>query len=408
VCVLNWNIRKGGGSQIPAICHHIEDVSPDLLALTEFQTRNEPSLRAHLNRLGYPFIATSNPADNQNGLLVASKWQLDHAADQHTPDIDRERWLAVRLNELDLDVLVLHIPGTPDNKFDDGYGISGAKRKELFWERTITHAVVHKDRRAIIMGDFNTGFRIDAEGTMFKKSHYMKNLIDTGFVDTWRHLHPQVREYTWYSKRKDKTTGRSDDLNGFRLDYIFVSPALQHAIAGAAMLHEPRRAGASDHAGVVANIDVHKEGAYQVPPHREILTATTGNEESGGSQIGETIDPGDRPVDTKIAPNGNLRARFDLAPGSLSDMMCGLNGQKFVQQFRPTYVTAEWVSGVLKEVRIWGPRLLQDGSLGKRELDHQWKRTVAAGGVMYSDLPPSVAARLRSYITANYLMVPPQ
>jgi exonuclease III len=408
VRVLNWNISQGGGSRIPAICHHIEDMSPDLLALTEFQTRNEPSLRAHLKRLGYPFIATSNPVDNQNGLLVASKSQLDRAADHYEPDIDRERWIAFRLNEFDLDVLVLHIPGAPDNKFDDGYGISGAKRKELFWQRTITYAVAHQDRRAIVMGDFNTGFRIDAEGTMFKKSYYMKNLIDTGFVDTWRHLHSHVREYTWYSKRKDKTTGKSDDLNGFRLDYIFVSPALQHAIADVAILHEPRKAGASDHASVVANIDIHEEGAYQVLPHREIHTATPGNEESDGSQIGETIGLGDRPVDTKIAPNGNLRVRFDLAPGSLSDMRCGLNGQMFVQQFRPTYFTAEWVSGVLKEVRIWGPRLLQDGSLGKRELDHRWKGDTAAGGVKYSDLPPSVAAQVRSYITANHLAVPPQ
>jgi exonuclease III len=407
VRVLNWNIRNGGGSRIPAIWHHIEDANPDLLALTEFQTRNEPSLRAHLKRLGYPFIMTSNPMANRNGLLIASKWRLDHAADQYEPDIDRERWLAVRLNDLDLDVLVLHIPGTPDNKFEDGYGISGAKRKELLWECIITYAAAHKDRRAIMMGDFNTGFRIDAEGTMFKKSHYMTNLIGTGFVDTWRNLHPYVREYTWYSKRKDKTTEKSEDLNGFRLDYIFVSPALQDAIANAAILHEPRTAGTSDHSSVVANIDI-QEGAYRILPHREISTAATGNDDSGGGQIGGTIDAEDRRVGAKITPLGNLQARFDIAPGSLSDLTCGLNGQNLVQQFRPTHFTAQWAGGVLKEVRIWGPRLLQDGSLGKRELDHQWKGSVADGGVKYSDLPPSVAARLRSYITANHLAVPPQ
>lgn len=73
---------------------------------------------------------------SQNGLLVASKWQL-HATDHATPEIDRERWLTVRLDELDLSALVLHIPGAPDNKFDGGYGISGAKRKELLWERAV-------------------------------------------------------------------------------------------------------------------------------------------------------------------------------------------------------------------------------------------------------------------------------
>lgn len=251
--VLTWNIGHGGGTRIPEICRHIGDVGPDLLTLNEFRTTNEAPLRANLERLGYRFIATSDPAGRQNGLLVASRWPLDRTG-RYAPEIDGERWLTVRVDELDLDVLALHIPGTTDNKFADGYGISGARRKELFWEQVIGYAAEHADRRAIIVGDFNTGFRIDAEGTMFEKAHYMASLIDSGFVDAWRHRHPQVRDYTWYSKRKDKTTGKSEDFNGFRLDYIFVSPVLAPAITDTAIRHEPRRAGASDHASVVADL----------------------------------------------------------------------------------------------------------------------------------------------------------
>lgn len=89
-------------------------------------------------------------------------------------------------------------------------------------------------------------------------------------------------------------------------------------------------------------------------------------------------------------------------------MACGLNGKAFVQWFRPTYVTAEWAGGVLKEIRIWGPRLLQDGSLGKRLLDHQWKRSVADGGVAYSELPALVAHELRGCVAANSTIGPRQ
>ncbi|ORW93995.1 endonuclease/exonuclease/phosphatase [Mycobacterium sp. IEC1808] len=355
--------------------------------------------------LGYPFIETSAPAGHQNGLLVASKWRLDHGPEQYAPNIDRERWLAVRLAQLELDVLVLHIPGTPDNKFEGGYGISGVKRKELLWERTIDYAVDHRDRRAIIMGDFNTGFRVDAEGTMFKMSDYMTKLVEIGFVDTWRHVHTHVRDYTWYSKRKDKATGKSEDLNGFRLDYIFVSPALRHGIADVAILHEPRRTGASDHASVVANIDMSEQTASGMEPKRE---STTDSTECIGVQLNDTIDPRSWPSDADVAVSGKHRVRFDLAPGSLCDMKCGLNGQGFVQDFRPTYVTAEWAGPVLKEVQIWGPRVLRDGSLGKRILDHQWKKPVAEGGVEYSELPPSVAVQLRSYIAGNGFEAPAQ
>lgn len=248
--VLSWNIRQGDGTRIPEICRHIADTGPDLLVLSEFQTRNESQLRAALIEAGLPFVESSDPAPSRNGLLVASKWPLLESPST-APDVDRERWLALRIGELDLDVLAVHIPGAPDSKFEDGYGISGAKRKELMWERILSYAAEHHDQRAMVVGDFNTGLRIDAEGAMFKKSHYMQSLIDTGFVDTWRHQHPQTRGYTWYTKRKDKHTGESADLNGFRLDYLFVSPPLRGAIGNAAILHAPRKAGASDHASVV-------------------------------------------------------------------------------------------------------------------------------------------------------------
>ncbi|OBJ86721.1 endonuclease/exonuclease/phosphatase [Mycobacterium asiaticum] len=359
-----------------------------------------------MNRLGYPFIMTSDPVANQNGLLVASKWKLcvtDHA----TPEVDRERWLTVRVDELDLSVLGLHIPGTPDNNFEGGYGISGAKRKELLWERVIAYAVAHRDCRAVVLGDFNTGFRIDTEGEMFAKSHYMADLSGAGFVDSWRELHPDGRDYTWYSKRKDKATGKSADLNGFRLDYVFVSPPLVRSISDVVILHAPRMAGISDHASLVADIHVHGAHSHRLPAHHQSLKNAT-DKEPEASCLSETVSASNQGEYSTKFPHGSVRARFDLAVGSLPDMACGLNGKAFVQWFRPTYVTAEWAGGVLKEVQIWGPRLCQDGSLGKRVLDHQWKRSVDEGCVAYSELPSLVAQELQRYIAANGTVGPRQ
>jgi exonuclease III len=271
VRILNWNIQQGGGPRIAEICQHINDVDCDLVVLTEFQLRNESALRAQLERAGYPFVVTSSPPAKRNGVLIASRLPLT-LDDGLPPEFDHERWLAVRVDELDLDVLAVHIPGAPDNKFEDGYGVSGAKRKELFWEHVTAYAATHRTRQTIVLGDFNTGFRIDAEGAMFKQSHFMQKLIDEGFVDTWRHLHREVRDYTWYSKRIDKDTGRSEDLNGFRLDYVFVSPALQDAIADAEILHQPRRAGTSDHASGVTAIAVSHAAAQGLPTNGETST----------------------------------------------------------------------------------------------------------------------------------------
>jgi exonuclease III len=272
VRILNWNIQQGGGSRVMEICRHIDDVDCDLVALTEFQVRNESALRAQLERFGYPFVVTSAPPAKRNGVLIASKWPIALAPGDSPPEFDYERWLAVRVEHFDLDVLALHIPGAPDNKFEDGYGVSGAKRKELFWEHVVAYAANHRTRKTVVLGDFNTGFRIDAEGAMFKQSHFMQKLINEGFVDTWRHLHREVRDYTWYSKRIDKVTGESHDLNGFRLDYVFVSPPLQHAIADAEILQQPRRAGTSDHASGVTAIAVSHAAAQDLPTNGETST----------------------------------------------------------------------------------------------------------------------------------------
>ncbi|RUP02318.1 MAG: hypothetical protein EKK34_25175 [Mycobacterium sp.] len=290
--VLNWNIRQGGGTRVAEICRHIVEIAPDLLVLSEFQTRYESSLRIGLNDAQLPFVETSEPQPSRNGLLVASKWPLLESRSP-APDVDRERWLALRITDLDLDILAVHIPGAPDNKFEAGYGISGAKRKELMWERILAYAAEHQDQRAMVVGDLNTGLRIDAEGAMFKKSHYMRSLIDTGFIDTWRHQHPQVRGYTWYTKRKDKQTGESADLNGFRLDYLFVSPRLRNAIREAAILQDPRQAGVSDHASVVLEIEV---DAIEAPVAPSPAVVNASGRQQKESNLGPQANPSSSPA----------------------------------------------------------------------------------------------------------------
>lgn len=276
--VLNWNIQQGGGTRVPQICRHIADVAPDLVILSEFQTRNEAPLRTALDGMGLRYAVTSDPEPGRNGLLVASRWPLIDAPLLAVPEVDGERCLALRIAELDLDVLAVHIPGAPDNKFEDGYGVSGARRKELMWERVLAYAAERRQQPALVAGDFNTGLRIDAEGTMFKKSHYMQSLIDAGFIDTWRDQHPQARNYTWYTKRKDKQTGESADLNGFRLDYLFVSPPLRGAIGEAAILQAPRLSGVSDHASTVLEIAV--DAAPPAAPPQVVAVASEAPQEA--------------------------------------------------------------------------------------------------------------------------------
>ena len=252
---LTWNIRSGGGSRVGAIVEELERLAPDLIALTEVTSTNLGRLRDALAGQGLEHIATTCSDGRTNSVLVASR--LPFTVTSEPIAHDRERWLSVEIDELDLKVLCVHIPGSTDSKVGaDGYGMSGKKRKGLFWDNVIAYAQRHKGDRVILIGDFNTGMPEDAQGTPFELSECIRVLRLEKYVDTWRSLNPKAKEFTWFSKRKNKQTGASEDFNGFRVDYVFVSAALRAAITSAEHVHSVRVDDISDHAIVMADLAI--------------------------------------------------------------------------------------------------------------------------------------------------------
>lgn len=254
---LTWNIQSGGGNRLGAIVAELQKLTPDFIALTEVTSKNLDQLHDALAGQGYNHIATTCSEGRANSVLVASRMPFTVTSEPlaHDP----ERWLSVEIAELDLNVLCVHVPGSTDNKFGaDGYGISGKKRKELFWDSVIKYAQRHKDDRVVLIGDFNTGLPEDAQGTPFELSDRIRLLRLEKYADVWRSLNPKSREFTWYSKRKNKETGVSEDFNGFRLDYVFVSGALREAVTHAEHIHSVRVDGMSDHAILLADLAINQ------------------------------------------------------------------------------------------------------------------------------------------------------
>jgi hypothetical protein len=217
-----------------------------------------------------------------------------------------------------------------------------------------------------------------------------------GFVSSYHHTRGCERgaepdPTLWWTRNTDKP---------YHIDYTFVSrpEAVQTVTVGT---HSDWLS-YSDHSPVTVDLRVSPRADLVAGPPSNQVADTAGDD----SRDLRAVDPSTEshlvrhPGPTGTTPDNKL-TRFQLEPDSLPDMLCGVNGEGFVQPFRPTSFTAEWTREVLVEVRIWGPRVLQDGSLGKRELDHRWKNARAAGGIDIADLPPLIADRLRSNTGAN-------
>jgi exodeoxyribonuclease-3 len=112
----------------------------------------------------------------------------------------------------------------------------------------------------IFCGDVNTAHNeIDlahpktnkkTTGFLPEERAWLDQVVETGYVDTFRHLHPNLSEqYTWWSM---PTRARERNV-GWRLDYFFVAQELLEYVADAFILPEVM---GSDHCPVGLRLKV--------------------------------------------------------------------------------------------------------------------------------------------------------
>lgn len=112
----------------------------------------------------------------------------------------------------------------------------------------------------IVCGDFNVAHReIDLKNPKTNRKNAgftdeerakMTELLDAGFIDTWRHFYPDLEGvYSWWSYRFNARKNNA----GWRIDYFLVSSALSQKLVSAGIMTDVY---GSDHCPVSLEIDV--------------------------------------------------------------------------------------------------------------------------------------------------------
>lgn len=163
------------------------------------------------------------------------------------PDWDREgRVVITRAG--DLTVINLYaVNGTAKPYYDEHGAPAGDRHafKRRF-QAQILDTAAQLAPNVILAGDWNvTRTALDTHPRLRTEEPHARaraelnaRLEATGFVEIWRHLHPDERGYTWFNPRKRT-------LDAARVDYIVISPDLVPHVTSATIL--PRQPW-SDHA----------------------------------------------------------------------------------------------------------------------------------------------------------------
>lgn len=124
---------------------------------------------------------------------------------------------------------------------------------------SLTQEAKPKKKPIIICGDFNVAAteldlknpknNVKNAGFTPEEREKFKTLLDSGFTDSYRYLHPDTEKYSWWSYRF-KARERNA---GWRIDYFLTSDSIKDKIKDAEILTDVM---GSDHCPVELDIDI--------------------------------------------------------------------------------------------------------------------------------------------------------
>ena len=252
--IISWNVNGIRAVYKKGFIEFIERENPDILCVQETKAHREqcePALWAPAGRTSH---WSSAARKGYSGTATFSVREPKSAASGiGIPDYDSEgRFVVTEHDEILLYNIYFPNGGSGEERHDF---------KQRFLKDLNAHLkpLIAKGRKIIVVGDYNVAHRaIDIydpvklskeSGFLPEEREWFDQFLALGFVDTFRHLHPERPEaYTWWSYRE---RGREMGNRGWRIDYICVTQNLTERVVRAEVMGQVM---GSDHCPVLVDL----------------------------------------------------------------------------------------------------------------------------------------------------------
>jgi exodeoxyribonuclease-3 len=255
--IATFNIN-GMGARLPALVQWLEETQPDVACLQELKSPHEKFPEAALNDIGYHAIWHGQKSWNGVAILARGKAPVEVGRGlAGDPEDEQSRYIE---GEVDgVTIACLYLPNgnpAPGPKFD---------YKLKWFERLIARGaeLIASGRPTILAGDFNV---MPTELDVYKPERWVDDalfrpesraafhrLLEQGWVDSIRTLHPDEKIYTFWDYFRN-AYGRDA---GLRIDHLLLSPSLAGALKAAKVDRDVRgREKPSDHAPTWVELDM--------------------------------------------------------------------------------------------------------------------------------------------------------
>jgi exodeoxyribonuclease-3 len=253
--ITTWNVNGYRAITKKNFIDSIQFLSPDILCLQEIKAREDQLTPEEIKIPGHNHIWHSAERPGYSGVATYIKEELIYAnkIGLGFEEFDREG----RVIQIFFDKVILYNIYFPNGqrgqeRVDYKLNFYGALLKKCLQDRL-------DGRSVIITGDFNTAHtKIDlanpkenekTSGFLPVERDMISKFIENGFIDAYRILYPDRKQYTWWTYRFN---ARPRGI-GWRLDYYLISDELSKSVNDV-IIHD--EIGGSDHCPVTLDIDL--------------------------------------------------------------------------------------------------------------------------------------------------------
>jgi exodeoxyribonuclease-3 len=254
--IATWNVNSIN-VRMPQLLGWLETADLDVLCLQETKTVDDNFPILELKAAG--FDAAFMGQKSYNGVAIISKFPIEDVQKNFLDDDDEspKRLIAATVNGIR--IVNTYIPnGTAIGSDKFTFKLDWLQKLRRFFDDTYD---ANKD--VLLCGDFNVAMdEIDVWNVpaWTGKLHFTKteraamfNVKQWGFVDVYRKVNPDLKEFSWWDYRE----GAWQRNHGLRIDHIWTSPSLANKCTACHIDKDPRALEKpSDHAPVVSEFSL--------------------------------------------------------------------------------------------------------------------------------------------------------
>ncbi|MBC7849541.1 MAG: exodeoxyribonuclease III [Chitinophagaceae bacterium] len=247
--IISYNLNGIRAAMTKGFCDWLKTDPADIICIQETKASKGNVDCKPFEELGYYDYWFSAQKKGYSGVAVFTKIKPDNIVYGTGHSLSDEEGRVLQLDFGDMRLLNAYFPS----------GTSGDLRQTFKYEwlkdfNSYLNELRQSIPNLILCGDYNIAHKeIDihdpkgnkkSSGFLPEERQWMDQFLEAGWIDTFRHFHPDPHRYSWWSQRFPTVRAQN---KGWRIDYINVTAPLANRLVNAEIYPDVKH---SDHCPV--------------------------------------------------------------------------------------------------------------------------------------------------------------